>query len=85
VGSHVARDIYLLRQQAERQMTEIRLAPGLTPDEQTVLIENVRAESAQSIEALIGDASRAQLEQARNDRWLETLLHLPVQPPAAPP
>jgi hypothetical protein len=85
LGAHVAREIYSLRQQAERQMAEIRLAPGLAQDERTRLIENVRADSAQSIEALIGDAGRAQLDQARNDRWLETLLHLPVQPNTGPP
>jgi predicted nicotinamide N-methyase len=66
-------------------MAEIRLAADLAQDEQTRLIENVRAESAQSIEAVIGDPGRAQLEQARNDRWLETLLSLPMQASAGPP
>jgi DNA-binding transcriptional MerR regulator len=85
LGIPAAREIYSLRQHAEQQMAEIRLAPDLAQDEQTHLIENVRAASAQSIEALIGEAGRAQLEQARNDRWLETLLSLRVEPAAGPP
>jgi hypothetical protein len=85
LGIPAAREIYALRQQTERQMAEIRLAPDLSPDEQTHLIENIRAASAQSIEALIGAAGRAQLEQARNDHWLETLISLPVRPAAGPP
>jgi len=85
LGIPAAREIYSLRQHAERQMAEIRLAPHLAPEEQTRLLENIRTASAQSIEALIGDAGRAQLEQDRNDRWLETLLSLPVQSAADPP
>ena len=85
LGIPAAREIYSLRQHAERQMAEIRLAPHLAPDEQTRLLENIRTASAQSIEALISDAGRAQLEQTRNGRWLETLLSLPVQPGAGPP
>jgi hypothetical protein len=43
------------------------------------------AQEGARIEALISNAGRAQLEQTRNGRWLETLLSLPVQPGAGPP
>ena len=85
LGIPAAREIYALRQHAERQMVEIRLAPHLATDEQTRLLESIRTASAQSIETVIGDAGRAQFEQARNDRWLETLLSLRVEPAVGPP
>jgi hypothetical protein len=85
LGVAEAKQLYLLRRQAEAQAARVRDDQTLAPESRASARESFREQTEKALQAALGDKGWEQFNRAGYNWWLNTLYRRPAQPgPDAP-
>jgi hypothetical protein len=85
LGVPEAKQLYLLRRQAEEQAAQVRNDQTLTPESSTSARESIRQQTERSIQAMLGEKGWDQFNRPGNNSWLNTIYRPPAEQSTAAP
>jgi len=72
-GASVAKQVFVIKQQAEEQASRIRNDGSLTPEQRIQALGGIRQETEKEIHAVRGETSWDRFNRDSNNRWLEAI------------
>jgi hypothetical protein len=85
LGVPEAKQLYLLRRQAEEQAAQVRKDQTLTPESRASARESIRQQTEKSIQSVLGEQGWDQFNRPANNSWLNTIYRQPVPQSTAAP